>query len=49
VEEKEEEEPPERSLEVPQQEAAAEAGPTKAGPKLAKAGHTGYSRTEHRL
>jgi hypothetical protein len=42
VEEKEEEEPPERILEAPQEEAAAEAGPDKAG-------HTGYSRTEHRL
>jgi hypothetical protein len=31
-------------LEVPQEEAAAEAGPAKAGPKLAKAGHTGYSQ-----
>jgi hypothetical protein len=49
VEEKEEEEPSERSLEAPQEEAAAEAGPAKAGPKPAKAGHTGYSRTEHRL
>jgi hypothetical protein len=49
VEEKEEEEPPEGSLEAPQEEAAAEAGPAKPGPKPAKAGHTGYSRTEHRL
>jgi hypothetical protein len=32
VEEKEEEEPPERSLEAPQEEAAAEAGPAKDGP-----------------
>jgi hypothetical protein len=31
VEEKEGEEPPERSLEAPQEEAAAEAGPAKAG------------------
>jgi hypothetical protein len=29
--EKEEEEPPERSLEAPQEEVAAEAGPAKAG------------------
>jgi hypothetical protein len=50
VEEKEEEEPSERSMEAPQEEAAAEAGPAKASPKLAKAGlNTGYSRTEHRL
>jgi hypothetical protein len=49
VEEKEEEEPPERSLEAPQEEAAAEAGLGKACPKPAKAGHTGYSQTEHRL
>jgi hypothetical protein len=49
VEEKEEEEPPKRSLEAPQEEAAAKAGPAKSGPKPAKAGHTGYSRTEHRL
>jgi hypothetical protein len=49
VEEKEEEEPPERSLEAPQEEAAAEAGTAKAGPKPAKAVHTGYSRTEHQL
>jgi hypothetical protein len=42
MEEKEQEEPPERSLDAPQEEAAAEAG-------SAKAGHTGYSRTEHRL
>jgi hypothetical protein len=41
VEEKEEEEPPERSLEAPQEEAAAEAGPTKVGPTLAKAGPIG--------
>jgi hypothetical protein len=45
VEEKEEEEPPERSLEAPQEEAAAEVGPA----LPAKAGPTGYSRTEHRL
>jgi hypothetical protein len=45
MEEKEEEEPPERSLEAPQEEAATEAGPAKAGPKPAKAGHTGYSRS----
>jgi hypothetical protein len=46
VEEKEEEEPPERSLEAPQEEAAAEAGPAKAGPTPAKAGlNTGYSRS----
>jgi hypothetical protein len=32
VEEKEEEEQPERSLEAPQEEVAAEAGPAKAGP-----------------
>jgi hypothetical protein len=38
VDEKEEEEPPERSLEAPQEEAAAEAGPAKAGPTPAKAG-----------
>jgi hypothetical protein len=38
VEEKEEEEPPERSLEAPQEEAAAEAGPAKSGPTLAKVG-----------
>jgi hypothetical protein len=49
VEEKEEEEPPERSLEAPQEEAATKAGPAKDGPKPAKAGHTGYSRTEHQL
>jgi hypothetical protein len=49
MEEKEEEEPLERSLEAPQEEAAAEIGPAKASPKPAKAGHTGYSRTEHRL
>jgi hypothetical protein len=42
VEEKEEEEPPERSLEAPQEEVAAEAGPAKVGP-------TGYSRTKHQL
>jgi hypothetical protein len=39
VEEKEEEEPPERSLEAPQEEAAAEARPAKAGL------NTGYSRS----
>jgi hypothetical protein len=45
VEEKEEEEPPERSLEAPQEEAAAEAGPAKAGPTPAKASlNPGYSR-----
>jgi hypothetical protein len=52
VEEKEEEEPPERSLKAPQEEAAGEAGPAKAGPTPAKAGptpakarlNTGYSR-----
>jgi hypothetical protein len=49
MEEKEEEEPPERSLEAPQEEAAAEAGPTKAGHKPAKAGPTGYSWTGHWL
>jgi hypothetical protein len=56
VEEKEEEEPLERSLEAPQEEAAAEAGlakagptPAKASPTPAKASPTGYSRTEHRL
>jgi hypothetical protein len=49
MEEKEEEEPPERSLEKPQEEEAAEAGPAKSGPKPAKAIHTGYSQTEHRL
>jgi hypothetical protein len=49
MEEKEEEEPPERSLEVPQEEAAAEAGPAKTGSTPAKAGPTGYSQTEHRL
>jgi hypothetical protein len=41
VEEKEEEEQLERSLEVPQEEAAAEAGPAKAGPTPAKANPTG--------
>jgi hypothetical protein len=41
MEEKEEEEPPERSLEAPQEEAAVEAGPAKADPTLAKAGPTG--------
>jgi hypothetical protein len=45
----EEEEAPERSMEAPQEEAVAEAGPSKDGPKPAKAGPTGYSRTEHRL
>jgi hypothetical protein len=46
MEEKEEEEPPERSLEALQEEAAAEAGPAKADPTpAAKAGHTGYSRS----
>jgi hypothetical protein len=49
MEEKEEEEPPEISLEAPQEEAAAEAVSAKAGPKPAKAAPTGYSRTEHRL
>jgi hypothetical protein len=45
VEDKEEEEPPERSMEALQEEAAAEAGPAKAGPTPAKAGlNTGYSR-----
>jgi hypothetical protein len=45
VEEKEEEEPPERSLEASQEEAADEAGPAKAGPTPAKAGlNPGYSR-----
>jgi hypothetical protein len=38
MEEKEEEEPPERSLEAPQEEAAAEAGPAKADPTPAIAG-----------
>jgi hypothetical protein len=38
VEEKEEEEPSERSFEAPQEEAAAEAGTAKAGPKPAIAG-----------
>jgi hypothetical protein len=42
VEEKEEDEPPERSLEAPQEEAAAEARPAKTGP-------IGYSRTGHQL
>jgi hypothetical protein len=37
MEEKEEEEPLERSLEAPQEEAVAEAGPAKAGPTPAKA------------
>jgi hypothetical protein len=32
MEKKEEEEPPERILEAPQEEAATEAGPAKAGP-----------------
>jgi hypothetical protein len=41
VEEKEEEEPSERSLKAPQEEAAAEAGPAKDGPTPAKAGPTG--------
>jgi hypothetical protein len=36
--EEKEEEPPERSLEAPQEEAAAEAGLAKAGPKSAVAG-----------
>jgi hypothetical protein len=45
MEEKEEEEPPEGSLKAPQEEAAAEAGPAKVGPTLAKAGlNPGYSR-----
>jgi hypothetical protein len=38
VKEKEEEEPPEKSLEAPQEEAAAEAGLAKAGPTPAIAG-----------
>jgi hypothetical protein len=38
---KEEEEPPERSLEAPQEEAAAEAGLAKSGPTPAKAVPTG--------
>jgi hypothetical protein len=38
MEEKEEEEPPGRSLETQQEEAAAEAGTAKAGPAVAKAG-----------
>jgi hypothetical protein len=38
MEEKEEEEPPERNLEAPQEEATAEAGLTKAGPTPAKGG-----------
>jgi hypothetical protein len=38
MEEKEEEEPLERSLEAPQEDAAVEAGPAKAGPTPAKAG-----------
>jgi hypothetical protein len=37
MEEKEEEEPSERSLEAPQKEAAAEAGSAKAGPTPTKA------------
>jgi hypothetical protein len=37
MEEKEEEEPPERSLEAPQEEAIAEAGSAKAGSTPAKA------------
>jgi hypothetical protein len=41
VEEKEEEEPLGRSLEAPQEKAAAEAGPAKADPTPAKAGPTG--------
>jgi hypothetical protein len=41
VEEKEEKEPPERSLEAPQEEAATEAGLAKAGPTPAKGGPTG--------
>jgi hypothetical protein len=41
MEEKEEEEQLERSLEAPQEEVAAEAGPAKASPTPAKAGHTG--------
>jgi hypothetical protein len=35
------EEQPKRSLEAPQEEVAAEAGPAKAGPTSAKAGPTG--------
>jgi hypothetical protein len=42
MEDKEEEEPPKRIMEEPQEEVTAEAGPAKAGP-------TSYSRTEHRL
>jgi hypothetical protein len=38
MKEKEEEEPLERSLEAPQEEAVADARPAKAGPKPAKAG-----------
>jgi hypothetical protein len=49
VEEKEEEEPPERILEAPQEEDAHEAGPAKASPTPAKAGPTSYSQTEHWL
>jgi hypothetical protein len=46
VEEKEEEEPPEGSLEVPQEEVVAEAGPAKAGPTPAKASlNPSYSRS----
>jgi hypothetical protein len=46
VEEKEEEEPPERSLKAPQEEAAVEAGPAKAGPTPAIAGlNIGYSQS----
>jgi hypothetical protein len=41
VEEKEEEEPPEKSLEASQKEVATEAGSAKAGPTPVKAGPTG--------
>jgi hypothetical protein len=41
MEEKEEEKPLERSLEAPQEEAAAEAGLAKVSPTPAKAGPTG--------
>jgi hypothetical protein len=40
VEEKEEEEPPERSLEALKEVVAAEAGPAKANPTPSKAGPT---------
>jgi hypothetical protein len=46
VQEKEEEEPLERSLEAPQEEAAAEPGLAKAGPTPAKARlNTSYSQS----